>query len=136
MYKFKYKEEYYIPLIDEYWKIYENDFYKVVIIYPLDQNHRPLYIFNSEKYPRFIAIPKDILINPNIMFTIRDAKSTDHSLVRVFVNFERSVAFHEMKDEKDEWLDAYETVFELDRLIRRLYIGHKILNDEEVAAHI
>ena len=135
MYEFKYKEEYYMSLINEYWKVYENDFYKVITIYPFDENHQPLYIFNLEKYPRFIAIPKDMLINPNIMFTLRDMNSTDHSLVRVFINFERSVAFSEMKDEQDEWLDAYETVFELDNLIRKLYPGHKILNDDEVASH-
>lgn len=134
MYEFKFKEETYVALVKEYWKIYENDFYKVIVDYPYDENKKPLNVFEPEKNLHFSVIPKKKGVYPNISFTMKKADQDDCSYVRVFINFERSVAFRDMKNEEDEWLDAYNTVFELDKLVRKLCPGYKILNDEEIAS--
>ena len=66
-------------------------------------------------------------------------KKIDHadiSYVRVYINFVRGVFWEDMKNEEDEWLDAYETVLELNNLIRQLFPGYTILDDEEIASHV
>ena len=130
MYEFKYKKEGYVALVKEYWKIYENDYYELCIEYPFDENYKPLDVINPEKDLRFTVLPKKKGIYPNIRFMIRKTGSNDSAYVRVFIIFERSVAFRDMKNEEDEWLDAYETVLELDKLVKRLYPGYQILDDD------
>ena len=55
MYKFKYKEEYYVELIKKYWKIYENNYYELCIEYPCDENHQPLEVSNPREELGFIV---------------------------------------------------------------------------------
>ena len=69
-----------------------------------------------------------------VQITIEKNDDNIHSYVRVFINFVRAVFFEDMKNEQDEWLDAYETVFELNKLIRNLFPGYTILSDEEIAS--
>ena len=134
MYEFKFKEETYVALVKKYWKTYENDFYELCIEYPCDENNKPIEEANPQKELGFTVIPKDRVIYPNIVFNINKLDDEKGFYVRVFINFVRAVFFEDMKNEQDEWLDAYETVFELNKLIRNLFPGYTILSDEEVAS--
>ena len=131
---FKKAEEDYVELIKKYWKTYENEYYELCIEYPCDENHKPIEEADPQKELGFTVIPKDRVIYPNISFTIEKNDDNIHSYVRVFINFVRAVFFEDMKNEQDEWLDAYETVFELNKLIRNLFPGYTILSDEEIAS--
>ena len=136
MYEFRYKDEYYVELVKEYWKNYENDFYELCITYPYDENHKPIEVSNPREELGFTVIPKDREIYPNITFSVKKIDHADISYVRVYINFVRGVFWEDMKNDEDEWLDAYETVLELNNLIRQLFPGYTILDDEEIASHV
>lgn len=119
--------EYYFDLLNKYCVEYENDDYKLIVDYNVDENKNP--VLNADptdnSLVRFSVVQKKDKDLPGITFHVKKEEET-YSYIVVSIPFERHVYFRDMHNEQGAWAKAGQTVLELNDVIKELFPGYNL----------